>query len=101
MAICIACGTEFAAKRSTAKYCSERCKSRAKRLRAGYPAEVSGPASPEFGVAISDADAAITRAVELAEDMSRLACKLPDPPAGSLERVSEAISEALRKEDAI
>ena len=38
---CAICGKEFEAKRSTAKYCSDRCRQLAKRRRTDEPAEVA------------------------------------------------------------
>ena len=94
MPTCITCGATFEA-RSHAKYCSERCRGRARRLRAAYPAKPSAHVEPEFGVGISDAEEALARAAELAEDMSRLACRLPEPYAGALDRTARAIMDAL------
>ena len=95
MAMCQVCGATFEARRSTAKYCSKRCKSRAERMRAGYPAERAASVMPRFGVGIDDATEIITRASERAEDASRLACRLPEPYSGRLDALARAIAAAI------
>lgn len=60
--LCFDCGIEFDAKRSAAKYCSERCKKRAQRRPGGVSETSEVPATQEQDERIGDAES-LTAAV--------------------------------------
>lgn len=93
---CQICGKEFAAKRSTAKYCSNACRCMAKRGVA-YTGQIR---RPELETRLDEAEIleVVTNAHHLASDMSRVAMFSPYPLSKKLNTVSSKISKALEKE---
>ncbi|MEC4294035.1 hypothetical protein [Adlercreutzia shanghongiae] len=95
---CEVCGRDYAAKRSTSRYCSSTCRSRAHR---GYPCPPSSdPASPAPG-ALMTADEVVDvvgRAHESAADLSRASLLTPSPLCLSLSAAASKIEDALRSE---
>ena len=73
IATCVICGAEFVAKRSTAKYCSCRCKHIAHR---GTGSASTAP--PIVRAAMTDGEVweIVCRAHELAADLSRASMRL-------------------------
>lgn len=93
---CEVCGREFAAKRSTARFCSVTCRSRNAR---GY--EYRGELLPPApGAYMSDAEVfdTVQRAHAVASDLSRSSLMTPAPLCMGLGRVAKALEDALRKE---
>lgn len=95
---CGVCGRDFAAKRSTAKYCSATCRSRAHR---GYPCAASSrPAAPVPGASMSvdEVAAVVGRAHGAAADLSRAALLTPSPLCLSLSAAAAKVEDALKSE---
>ena len=93
---CAVCGREFQARRSTARYCSATCRSRAYR---GY--EFTGElAAPEPCVQMNVEDVAevVRHAHEAASDLSRASLMATAPLCLSLRKASEKMEDALRGE---
>lgn len=93
---CEICGSEFVAKRSTAKYCSNKCRLMSQRGMP-YTGEIS---SPDVRVSMSEDEivAVVARAHDTASDLSRASMLTPAPLCRSLKTVSKKLSDALRTE---
>lgn len=93
---CEICGREFRAQRSTARYCSSTCRSRAARGYA-FTGELKPPAP---GVSMSGDEVAeiIRRAHAAASDMSRASMLTPAPMCLSLRRAAKKMEDAMRGE---
>ena len=89
-------GREYVAQRSTAKYCSNRCKQAAKRG-VVFVGEIQ---TPDVRMSMTDDDviAVVTRAHDTASDLSRASMLTPAPLCRSLKAVSQKLSDALRAE---
>ena len=94
---CAACGAEFDASRSDAKYCSNRCKQRAKRERAKPRPVWTRPPSPPKP-ASREVEAAFIAAHRVANDLGRLAANGPYQLRAACARVSSALQAALEAE---
>lgn len=92
---CEYCGREFEAKRSTARFCSATCRSRHHRAMA-YTGK--GIPRPVMSMSKEDALQIVTRAHEVASDMSRASMLVSAPLCLSLAKVSAAIEDALESE---
>lgn len=92
---CEICGREFAAKRSTAKYCSEACKKRHQRGTAVRPL---APIAPTFSMPREAVLEAVRNAHQAASDLSRASMHTSSPLCRSLARVAAELEEALRRE---
>lgn len=95
---CEVCGRDFAARRSTARYCSPTCRSRAHR---GYPCPPSkAPATPAPGALMTTDEVVgvVERAHESAADLSRASLLTPSPLCLSLASAATKIEDALRSE---
>ncbi len=93
---CVICGREYQARRSTAKYCSNRCRLMAQR---GY--EYMGDELPPDVKASMTEDeilGVVSRAHDAASDLSRASMLTPAPLCLALKRVSKKIEDALRGE---
>ena len=93
---CDICGKEFVAKRSTAKYCSNKCRLMAQRGIV-YVGEIE---APDVRVSLSEEEilAVVGRAHDTASDLSRASMLTPAPLCRSLKAVSQKLSDALRAE---
>lgn len=93
---CEICGREFTAQRSTAKYCSNRCRLMNQRG-VSYHGELQPPAA---NAAMSNDEVleAIQRAHIAASDLSRASMLTPSPLCLKLGRISRKIENALRGE---
>ena len=93
---CEICGREFVARRSTAKYCSDRCRQLACRCSA-FTGEIE---QPDVRVSLTQDEviAVVTRAHDTASDLSRASMLTPAPLCRSLKAVSQKLSDALRAE---
>lgn len=97
---CEICGTPFSAKRSDARFCSNRCKQQAHRNRRrprftkDWSAPVERPAEdpPESAVE------AVLSAHRVANDLGRLASTGPYQLRAKFARVSAALQAALDEE---
>lgn len=94
---CEICGREFAAQRSTAKYCSATCRKRKQRGYA-YLGELEPPA-PSAVMTQDEVLALVQQAHCVASDLSRASMMTAAPLCLSLKSVAEKIEEALRGED--
>ena len=93
---CEICGREFGAQRSTAKYCSSTCRSRANRGYV-YEGEPLSPA-PSASMSVDEVNEVVLRAHVAASDMSRASMLTASPLCLKLRRASKKIEEALRGE---
>lgn len=93
---CEICGREYVAKRSTAKYCSNRCRLMAQRG-AVFTGEIE---APDVRVSMTQEEvlALVGRAHDTASDLSRASMLTPAPLCRSLKAISQKISDALRAE---
>ena len=93
---CEICGREYVAKRSTAKYCSNRCRLMAQRG-VVYDGELQ---APDVRVSMSDDEVLelVARAHDTASDLSRASMLTPAPLCRSLKAVSQKLQDALRAE---
>ena len=87
---CEICGREFKAQRSTARYCSATCRSRAARGYA-YTGELQAPA-PSASMTDDEVLEVLQRAHVAASDLSRASLCL------KLRRAAKKIEDALRGE---
>lgn len=93
---CVICGAEFEAKRSTAKYCSNRCRLMAQRGQA-FVGEVSAP-DVRLSMTEEEVLSVIERAHEAASDLSRASMLTPSPLCLKLRRVSKKLEDSLESE---
>lgn len=93
---CEVCGREFEARRSTARFCSATCRSRAFRAHA-FVGELEPP-EPSASIGEDEVAGIVGRAHDVAQDMSRASMLTPAPLCLSLDRVAYAIESALRRE---
>lgn len=93
---CVICGREFQARRSTAKYCSNRCRLMAQRGVA-YSGELK---PPDVRIKMSDDEAlaVIARAKEAADDLSRASMHTSAPLCLALKRISRRLLDAIARE---
>lgn len=92
---CEICGREFAAKRRTAKYCSEACKKRHQRGTAVPPLT---PINPTFSMPQEAVLKIVHDAHGVASDLSRASMHTSAPLCHALARVSRVLEDALRGE---
>lgn len=93
---CEICGREFVAQRTTAKYCSNRCRVMAKRGH-GFEGEVLAP-EPSASLSMGEVEEVVSRAHCAAADLSRASMLTPAPLCLSLKRVARKLSDALGSE---
>lgn len=93
---CEICGREYVAQRSTAKYCSNRCRLMAQRGVA-FTGEIE---APDVRVSMTQEEvlALVGRAHDTASDLSRASMLTPAPLCRSLKAISQKLSDALRAE---
>lgn len=95
MKVCVICGAEFAAQRSTAKYCSNRCKMQARRL---FLKPDLGAPHLRFAVTLDEAAKVVQDAHRVTDDMSRTGERAPEPLGGKLRRCAEGFADVLGRE---
>lgn len=97
---CEICGKEFVAQRSTARYCSARCRKRKERAKEDYAfvGIIKAPVPSEINLTEDEVLAIIQRAHNAAEDLSRAASRTSSPLCLSLARIARKIDAALRRE---
>lgn len=93
---CEVCGAEFQAQRSTAKYCSNRCRIMAKRG-IEYHGELK-PASACISMTDDEVSEVVQRAHVAASDLSRASMLTPSPLCMKLSRAAKKMETALRGE---
>lgn len=93
---CEICGTEFVCQRSSAKYCSDRCRVSAQRGRIPLKTDQSPMIKP--GLTSEEVSEVVTRAHGVAADLSRASMLTYAPLCLSLRSVSRKLTDALRKE---
>ena len=94
---CEICGREFKAQRSTARYCSATCRSRAARGYA-YTGELQAPA-PSASMTDDEVLELVQRAHAVASDLSRASMLTTSPLCLRLRRAAKRIEDALRGEE--
>ena len=97
VAKCESCGREFDAKRSTAKYCSDRCRQRAHRRLA--PLMPDEPITVEKRATMEEVLIAVSDARKISNRMVQLSRTAPRPLRPGCERIGEAIALAIAKEE--
>ena len=93
---CEVCGREFQAKRSTARFCSDTCRSRNAR---GY--EFHGelqPPAPSACMSEDEVFEVVQRAHVAASDMSRASLMTSAPLCAKLKKAAKKMEDALRGE---
>lgn len=93
---CEICGAEYMARRSTAKYCSNRCKQVAKRG-STFHGEIE-PSTARISLTDDEALSVVSRAHDTASDLSRASMLTPAPLCRSLKTVAQKLSDALKSE---
>ncbi len=93
---CEICGREYVAKRSTAKYCSNKCRLMAQRGVA-YVGEIQAP-DVRVSMTKDEVVELVARAHDTASDLSRASMLTPAPLCRSLKAVSQKLQDALRAE---
>lgn len=93
---CEICGREYAAKRSTSRFCSATCRSRAARGYA-YTGELQPP-EPSACMTDDEVLEVLQRAHVVASDLSRAAMLTPSPLCLKLRKIAKRIEDALRGE---
>lgn len=93
---CEVCGREFTAQRSTAKYCSNKCRLMNQRGYA-YVGELRAPA-PNAAMSDDEVLEVIQRAHVAASDMSRASLMTAAPLCLSLKKAAKKMEDALRGE---
>lgn len=93
---CEICGQEFKAQRSTARYCSATCRSRAARGYA-YAGELQSP-SPSVSMTDDEVLEVVQRAHTASSDLSRASMLTSSPLCLRLRRAAKKIEDALRGE---
>lgn len=94
---CEICGREFKAQRSTARYCSATCRSRAARGYA-YTGELQAPA-PSASMTDDEVLEVVQRAHVVASDLSLASMLTTAPLCLRLRRAAKRIEDALRGEE--
>ena len=94
---CEICGREFNAQRSTARYCSATCRSRAARGYA-YTGELQTP-TPSASMTEDEVLEVVQRAHAVASDLSRASMLTTAPLCLRLRRAAKRIEDALRGEE--
>lgn len=93
---CEICGREFSAKRETARFCSNTCRSRAYRGHA-YIGELEAP-DPSASMTQEEVLEVVQRAHIAASDMSRASLLTSSPLCLKLRKAAKGMEDALRKE---
>ena len=93
---CEICGREYVAQRSTAKYCSAKCKQAA--YRGAVFTGTLEPPDVRVSMSRDEVVELVGRAHDTASDLSRASMLTPAPLCRSLKAVSQKLSDALRAE---
>ena len=93
---CEICGHDFVARRSTAKYCSNRCRLMAQRGVA-YTGDLKAP-DVRPRLSHDEIMAIITQAHMAASDLSRASSLVPAPLSGALAEAARKIEDAMKAE---
>ena len=93
---CEICGNEYVAKRSTSRFCSSTCRSRA--YRGTYFIPVASRPASNASMDTEDVLEIVSRAHGVAMDLSRASMFTPSPLCLKLKRVSQRVIDALRDE---
>lgn len=94
---CEECGKLFEATRSTARFCSERCKKRAQRKK--QPIPPAAEPSPALPATFEDVAAALNQARALSNTFARLSATAPRQLRSGCERIGQAITRAINDEE--
>jgi len=92
---CVACGKEFRAQRSTAKYCSQACKKRHQR---GFAMPDMPAPVVAFTMNAGEVAEVVQGAHRATDDLSRASEHTPEPLRGKLRRCAEGFADALGRE---
>ena len=97
---CEICGREFVAKRSTARFCSNRCRQRNARMRGEGYVFVGEVLPPDTTATMTDDEVSgiIQQAHITASDLSRASLYTPSPLCLKLKNVARKLEGALRGE---
>lgn len=94
---CDYCGKVYTAQRSTSKFCSATCRSKARHFRQGEPFFLD-PAKPDRQLDEREVLSVVMQAHQCASDMSRASRCTQQPLAGALLRVAVRFEDALESE---
>lgn len=93
--VCAFCGKHFQARRSTAKYCSDKCR---KRAHAGYPMPDFAAPDVAFAMTADELAEVVQQAHRATDDMGRASEHAPYPLGPRMRRCAEAFADALESE---
>ena len=93
---CEICGRDYVARRSTAKYCSNRCRLMAQRG-VEFRGKVTAPVE-KVGLSSDEVASIVSRAHDTASDLSRASMLTEPPLSHSLKVVSRKLADALSAE---
>ncbi|MBQ9041575.1 MAG: hypothetical protein IJ111_02040 [Eggerthellaceae bacterium] len=94
--VCSVCGCVFEAKRSTAKYCSNRCRQRA--FNYGKPVVPDGPPSLGGPATFDECVDALNEAIAVANRFGQLANTAPRKLRPGFLRISDGLVYLIKKE---
>ena len=97
--VCATCGQVFEAKRSTAKYCSDRCRKKAYKASMRQPVVPAGKPAPIPSATFDDVAAALDGARSLSNRFAQLSTSAPRPLRPGCARISQAITRAIKDEE--
>lgn len=97
MKACEVCGKPFEARRSTARFCSSKCRQRA--FKQKRPIEPSASPAPEPPATFDDVAGALNQARSLSNTFARLSATAPRQLRSGCARISRAISRAIEDEE--
>ena len=97
--ICEICGKAFEARRSTARYCSGRCRQRAHKGKMRQPVIPKGRPAPIAPASFEDVAAALDDARALSNRFARMSATAPRPLRAGCARIGQAITRAITDEE--
>jgi hypothetical protein len=95
--ICECCCRPFEAQRASARFCSEACKKRFKRI--GKAVLTGRPLHLDSSESFDDVARALAAARAASNDLARLANTGPRQLRPGCQRIADAIAAAIRKEE--
>ena len=93
--ICPICGREYQARRSTSKYCSATCRSKARNL---YPMPDMDAPAIVFVMTADELANVVQDAHRVTDDLGRASEHAPEPVCGKLRRCAEGFADVLGRE---
>lgn len=97
--VCETCGQVFEARRSTAKYCSDKCRLRAFKGKSRQPIVPNAQPAPFLSSSFDDVAAALDSARAVSNKFAQLSTSAPRPLRPGCARISQAITRAIKDEE--